>query len=96
MSELLNMTVGDALKKLGIEEHAEKIVGSNSHCELGHLIGYCEIAVAADDTVKDWFPEWFDGVVEAAQGWTRPESIYQWIPKLFWDAKARATGEGEE
>lgn len=75
----------EALKKLGIEEYAERIFNSNSHGELLHLADYVLIAgTFGDDEDLSWFPGWFAKVVKAAEdNWARPESIFQHIPRVL-------------
>jgi hypothetical protein len=78
------MTYDEALKKLNIEDYAERIFNSNSHGELFHLGDYITIAEALDDEDASTFREWFAETVKfAEQNWQRPESIFQHIPKCM-------------
>ena len=71
------MTFGEALEKLGIPEYGERIINSNSHGELFHLLDYIQIAQLDD---VSWFRVWFLKVVEYAEmHWKRPESVFQHI-----------------
>ncbi len=79
MSE--KMSFLGALKKLNIEEYAERIWRSNSHGEIMHVFDYIQIARLKD---VNWFRKWFVEVVARAEKeWERPESIFQHIPKLI-------------
>lgn len=80
----------EALQILGIEEYEQKIFNSNSHGELFHLMDYIQIAKWAKETTKseykpsDWFKQFFEDVIDFAnKNWSRPESVYQHIPKFL-------------
>lgn len=76
------MTFGEALKKLNIEDYAERIFNSNSHGELFHLADY--IAIAEHITDASLFRPWFVAHVEYAEkNWKRPESVFQHIMKML-------------
>ena len=75
------------LKKLNIEDYADKIFKSNSHGELSHLEDYIIIAEYFNEETVKQFRNWFVKVVEEAeQKWKRPESIYQHILKIIIDS----------
>ena len=79
------MTFDESLKKLGIEKYRERIFNSSSHGELFFLVDYIKIADSFDDL--KWFPSWFDRVVKQAEKkWSRPESIFQHIPRCLSDS----------
>jgi len=85
------MTFGEALKRLDIEDYGERIFNSNSHGELFHIADYFYMAeIFSDAAVKEFRP-WFVSVVKFAEdNWTRPESIFQHIPRMLEEcAKAR-------
>ena len=82
------MTVGEALKKLNIEDYGERIFNSNSHGELHHLFDYVIIAESLEDV--SWFRDWFIEVVSwAEKNWKRPESVFQHVPRLLEEAIKR-------
>lgn len=77
-----NITFEEALDKLNIVDYKERILHSNSHGELMHLMDYVYIAQSLEDT--SWFREWFERVLAwAEQTWERPESIFQHILHMF-------------
>lgn len=74
----------EALKKLGIEEHAYAIFNSNSHGELLHIEQYILLANLADEHDMSWFAEWFNCIVDyAKKHWKRPQSVYQHVIKIL-------------
>jgi L-rhamnose mutarotase len=76
------MEFKEALKKLGIEDYAERIFNSNSHGELFHVYDYIVLAENIKDT--SWFREWFEAVIDYAnKNWERPQSIYQHVMKML-------------
>ena len=76
------MNLKEATEILGIEKYAERIFNSNSHGELFHLQIYFNLAEQIGKT--DWFPKWFDEIVEFAEKeWKRPESIFQHIDTII-------------
>ncbi len=76
------MNFQDALKKLGIEEYAERIFKSNSHGELFHLDQYIVLAKMGGDL--SWFAPWFESLVQWAENnWERPESIFQHMGQIL-------------
>jgi len=80
------ITFQEALQHLNIEDYRERIVRSNSHGELFHLLDYIYIAQAQIKTQIDFsdFRPWFEEVVKMAEeNWQRPESVFQYIPKLL-------------
>ena len=84
----------EALKVLGIEKYKERIFRSNSHGELFHLRGYIMLGeiFEKDEHISGWFPSWFEDVVKSAEeSWSRPESIFQYIPELFCNAMVKSS-----
>lgn len=79
------MTFDEALKKLNIEDHREKIINSNSHGEIFYLQDYIIFAEIWDKScIKTPFRKFFlDAVEWANETWERPESIYQHIKRVF-------------
>ena len=76
------MTFREALKKLNIEDFGDRIYNSNSHGELFHLYDYFMLAETQCD--MSWFRSWFLMAVDwAEKNWSRPESVFQHIPKLL-------------
>jgi len=76
------MTFNDAIKKLGIEQYGERIFNSNSHGELFHIVDYIVLAENISDC--SCFKDEFEEVVKyAEENWVRPESIFQYILKIF-------------
>lgn len=76
------MNFNEALKKLDIEEYGERIFNSNSHGELFHLQDYIMLAELFNNV--SWFKEWFRFTIKWAEtNWSRPESIFQHIPKFL-------------
>jgi hypothetical protein len=83
------MTLQDALKILHIEKYHDRIINSNSHGELFHIMDYAMLAEGykneSEEACKK-FSEWFDRVVEFAEkNWNRPESVFQHISKIYLD-----------
>lgn len=83
----------EALEYLGNPDYSERIFNSSSTSELRHLADYIELAEKMkagkiSNTSKEppsvWFREWFVQVVDWAQGWGRPESVYQHISRIFY------------
>ena len=73
-------TLHDALEILGIPEFEERIIESNSHGELGHVLEYIQLAHYVKTKKLDvtWFRPWFLGLVKwAEETWARPESVFQ-------------------
>lgn len=84
------MNLQEALKTLGIEQYAKRIVNSNSHGELFHLQQYFVLAETLGET--DWFADWFKEVVKLAEeNWERPESVFQHIDKILLYTATNAT-----
>ena len=78
------MTFNEVLKKLDIEDFADRIYNSNSHGELFHLYDYFLLASLSDDMT--WFrPIFLDIVKQAEEKWDRPESVFQHIPKILFN-----------
>ena len=72
----------EALEMLGIEDYEERIFNSNSHGELIHLMDYFLLAETFGDA--EGFREWFESIVKwAEESWSRPESIFQHIPRCL-------------
>jgi hypothetical protein len=81
---LSGISFKQALKKLNIEDYGERIFNSNSHGELMHLMDYIHFATVLDDEGVKWFRPMFVVCVEwAEKNWQRPESCFQWMPKLM-------------
>ncbi len=87
------MTFKEAIKYLGIEDFGKRIFESSSHGELFHLLDYILIAQnisKIDDPLvpkSPWFREWFTSVVKQAENdWSRPESVFQHIPRILNDS----------
>ena len=77
------MTFKEVLKKLNIEDYAERIWNSSSRGELFFISDYFHFAKLDD---VGWFREWFESVVKMAEeNWSRPESVFQHIPEIFDD-----------
>ena len=78
-----DMTFGEALKILNIEDYSNRIVKSSSRGELFHLADYIGIAILIKDNPV-WFRHWFEEIVKVAEKkWERPESIFQHIPAVL-------------
>ena len=78
------MTFNEVLKKLDIEDFADRIYNSNSHGELFHLYDYFQLASLSDDMT--WFrPIFLDIVKQAEEKWDRPESVFQHIPEILFN-----------
>lgn len=76
------MTFKDALKKLNIEDYADRITKSNSRGELFHLVDY--IFIAENVKNPELFREDFEDIVKyAEENWKRPESVFQHILKIL-------------
>jgi len=74
----------EALKKLDIQQYADRIYNSNSRGELFHLMDYFFMAEHIKDGMAPTFKEWFDNIVkEAEETWDRPESVFQHIPRIL-------------
>jgi hypothetical protein len=77
------MTFQYALKTLGIEDYAQRILSSNSHGELFHVDQYITLAKTLKGNTE-WFRKWFDHIVELAEEtWERPESVFQHVLKIL-------------
>jgi hypothetical protein len=87
MGSRKTMSLDEALKILNIEDYKERIVNSNSNGELFYLVQYIELAkLNRDNPARDLFRGWFIDVVKYAEKhWERPESIFQWIDKVYID-----------
>lgn len=91
----------DALKILGIEDYSDRILLSNSHGELFHLMDYIGLANLINHypELGIMFRPWFKGVVKSAEEtWKRPESIFQHIGTVWNDhmqQSFKAFGEQE-
>lgn len=84
------MSFKDVLEILGIEKYEQRIMDSNSYGELFHLQQYVNLSKIVGKT--DWFPIWFDGVVDSAEkSWRRPESVFQYIEKILLDHHYRVS-----
>lgn len=76
------MNFNEAVIKLGIQEYADRIYNSNSRGELSHLNDYIFLATTFPD--PELFAKWFkDAVLMAEKHWKRPESVFQYIPRLL-------------
>lgn len=72
----------EALKRLGIEDFAQRIWHSSSTGELGHIYDYIEMAAKIKD--PSWFRPIFLEIVDFAERkWKRPESCFQHMPTLI-------------
>ena len=79
------MTFIEALKILGIEEYADRIINSNSRGELFHLEQYYKLAKIFPDN-KEWFSPMFKDIIKHAEDtWKRPESVFQHIITILLD-----------
>jgi hypothetical protein len=79
------MTFQGALKRLDIEDYAERIWNSNSRGELFFIQDYIDMASLQGSV--SWFRPLFLVCVKFAENnWTRPESCFQHIPELMVDA----------
>ena len=85
------MTFKEALKKLDIEDYAERIFNSSSTGELYFLYDYIYLAELLGEVGGlPEFRSWFEGVVKyAEQNWKRPESIFQHILKVIRDEEGK-------
>ena len=80
------MNITEALKILGISEYKQRIINSNSHGELFHLYDYIRIAGTLKEQPKDLleFKKSFEiNVKHAEDTWSRPESVFQHVLKMF-------------
>ena len=78
------MNFKEALETLNIDDYGERIFNSSSTGELGHLSDYIEIAEILNSKGHAFFRKWFISVVEDAEKkWSRPESIFQHILRVF-------------
>lgn len=83
-SENKNFNFKESLEFLNIVDYGERIFNSNSHGELFHLQQYCIMAKYLNEHGDNsWFREWFEDVISQAEGWGRPQSIYQHIGKIL-------------
>jgi len=81
--KISEMTFGEALKILNIEDYCDRIANSNSRGELFHISDYIGIAEWTKDDPK-WFRGWFEEIIKFAERkWKRPESIFQHIPTFL-------------
>jgi hypothetical protein len=81
------MNFQEALKVLGIEDYAERILKSSSHGWVSHLQQYFTLAETFKGDAK-WFRPWFEEVVKfAEENWQRPESVFQHISKILADTQ---------
>jgi hypothetical protein len=81
-----NMNLQTALETLDIADYGERIFRSNSHGELFHLMDYAMLADVFSPTGEkvSSFRPWFQATVKfAEENWSRPESIFQHIPKML-------------
>lgn len=77
------MTFIESLKRLGIEDYADRIFNSNSRGELIHLGDYIDMAEMIDGDAS-WFRPIFVACVEfSEQGWRHPEHCFQHMPRLM-------------
>ena len=85
------MTFDEALKILDIEDYREAIMTSNSHGELSHLLDYIMIATICKKKKLEWFRFMFlESVRMAEERWSRPESIYQHMPRIMHEISKNA------
>ena len=85
--EKKGMSFDEALKILGIEKYSNRIFNSNSHGELFHLADYIFMAEGLQKqtkVTKEQVAAEFDRIVaEAEATWSRPESVFQHMSKIF-------------
>ena len=82
-----SITFYDALKKLKIEKYCDRILKSNSKGELIHTQYYFMLSDHIDSRDVSEFSKWFDKMVEFAEkNWKRPESVFQHVPRLLYEA----------
>lgn len=74
-----------ALKRLGIEDFADRIMHSSSTGELFHLQDYIVMAEKFSPEICTGFREqcFLKIVHQAEKTWKRPESVFQHILKLI-------------
>ena len=80
------ITFGDALKLLNIEDFTERIFNSSSTGELMHVAEYGRIAEYFKDNdipLKKFRPWFLEIVRQAEEKWSRPESAFQHIGRIF-------------
>ena len=76
------MTYEEAIKKLGLERYSQRIINSNSHGELFHLLDYIRLAEEIPPEYYEWLNTAIDKIVNWAENtWDRPDSIFQHINK---------------
>ena len=80
------MNFHEALVFLGIPEYEGRIMNSNSRGELFFIADYVAIANTLKNSEDDvsWFAPCFKEVVKWAEdNWSRPESVFQHLPRLL-------------
>jgi hypothetical protein len=83
MSKPQSLTFDQALEILNIQDFETRIINSNGHGELFHLLDYIGIADALRED-PSWYRDWFILIIQWAQeNWKRPESVFQHIPRIL-------------
>ena len=80
------MNLNQALKIIGVEDYQGRIINSNSHGEMFHLMDYVTLAQAIekDAALQPKIEKGMrDAVKFAEENWERPESIFQHMDKVF-------------
>jgi hypothetical protein len=81
------ITFGEALKKLNIEDYAEKIFNSNQYGELFFTADYIDIAEAIEGSDASAFRPWFESVIKLAESKrVQPEYVFMNIGRIFLEA----------
>jgi len=78
------MNFNEALQRLQLTEYEDRIINSNSHGELHHLLDYINLAQVVKDEHVLKVKEHFEKCVKFAEDtWDRPESVFQHLDKIF-------------
>jgi hypothetical protein len=89
------MTFQEALKKLNIEDYADRIWNSNSHGELFFIQDYINMATSFKGDMAWFRPLFRICVYFAEQSWKRPESCFQHMPRLMANVASTLKTESE-
>ncbi len=73
----------DVFKFLDIEDYKGRIFDSNSHGETFHLLDYAYFAECFKECPFLFRPLFIMCVEHAEKHWTRPESVFQHMPRMF-------------
>ena len=79
-------TFEESLEILGILEYQDRIMQSNSHGELFHILDYMHLAnvVTEKPEIKEKVTKAIHGAVKhAEENWDRPESVFQHMVKIL-------------